>query len=204
VKNKTFNQLRTNGEEIESVVSCLASRSGIKKEAFAIDYQASLNCMEAGIEHNAKHFVLLSAICVKKPLLQFQLAKLEFEAALRQQSFMTYSIVRPTAFFKSVSGQLERLQKGDSFLMFQDTTRANPIAESDLATYIIDCISDESRHDKILNLGGPDESMTKLKQGEVSNIVRWTMGENIVVPSCELDLTSGFIVDALQSRRHGT
>jgi hypothetical protein len=46
--------------------------------------------------------------------------------------------------------------------------------------------------------------MTKLKQGEVSNIVRWTMGENIVVPSCELDLTSGFIVDALQSRRHGT
>lgn len=204
MKNKTFNQLRTNGEEIESVVSCLASRSGIKKEAFAIDYQASLNCMEAGIEHNAKHFVLLSAICVKKPLLQFQLAKLEFEAALRQQSFMTYSIVRPTAFFKSVSGQLERLQKGDSFLMFQDTTRANPIAESDLATYIIDCISDESRHDKILNLGGPDESMTKLKQGEVSNIVRWTMGENIVVPSCELDLTSGFIVDALQSRRHGT
>jgi divinyl chlorophyllide a 8-vinyl-reductase len=114
VKNKTFNQLRTNGEEIESVVSCLASRSGIKKEAFAIDYQASLNCMEAGIEHNAKHFVLLSAICVKKPLLQFQLAKLEFEAALRQQSFMTYSIVRPTAFFKSVSGQLERLLPGQT------------------------------------------------------------------------------------------
>ena len=124
--------------------------------------------MEAGIEHNAKHFVLLSAICVKKPLLQFQLAKLKFEAALQGQSAMTYSIVRPTAFFKSVSGQLERLQKGEKFLMFQDTTRANPIAESDLATYIIDCISDESRHDKILNLGGPDEAMTKLKQGEVS------------------------------------
>jgi divinyl chlorophyllide a 8-vinyl-reductase len=161
-----------NGVEIESVVSCLASRSGIKKEAFAIDYQASLNCMEAGIEHNVKHFVLLSAICVKKPLLQFQLAKLKFEAALREQSAMTYSIVRPTAFFKSVSGQLERLQKGENFLIFQDTTRANPIAEIDLATYIIDCISDESRHDKILNLGGPDEAMTKLKQGEVSKTGR--------------------------------
>lgn len=172
-KNKTFTKLRKNGEEIESVVSCLASRSGNKKEAFAIDYQASLNCMEVGIEHNAKHFVLLSAICVKKPLLQFQLAKLKFEAALQEQSAMTYSIVRPTAFFKSVSGQLERLQKGETFLMFQDTTRANPIAESDLATYIIDCISDESRYNKILNLGGPDEVMTKLKQGEVSTIGRW-------------------------------
>jgi divinyl chlorophyllide a 8-vinyl-reductase len=201
-ENKAFNNIRKNGEEIESVISCLASRSGIKKEAFAIDYQASLNCMEAGIEHDAKHFVLLSAICVKKPLLQFQLAKLKFEAALQGQSAMTYSIVRPTAFFKSVSGQLERLQKGENFLMFQDTTRANPIAETDLATYIIDCISDESRHDKILNLGGPDEAMTKLKQGEVSYIGRW---DTVWLCPCEfLYLTVGFAVDALQSRRHET
>ena len=155
---------------IESVVSCLASRSGIKKEAFQIDYQATLNCLEAGIQCDAKHFVLLSAICVRKPLLQFQLAKLEFEAALQAQSSMTWSIVRPTAFFKSVSGQLERLQNGASFLMFQDSTRCNPIAESDLATYLIDCIADKSRRNKIINLGGPDKPMTKIQQGEVSLI----------------------------------
>ena len=145
----------------------MASRSGIKKEAFAIDYQATLNCMNAGIEANAKHFTLLSAICVRNPLLQFQLAKLKFEQALQEQSSMTYSIVRPTAFFKSVSGQLERLQKGEKFLMFQESTRANPIAESDLATYMIDCIRDETRHNRILNLGGPDDAMTKLEQGEM-------------------------------------
>ena len=152
---------------IESVVSCLASRSGIKKEAFEIDYQATLNCMEAGIATNARHFVLLSAICVRNPILQFQKAKLKFENALTSQSSMTYSIVRPTAFFKSVSGQLERLQDGKSFLMFQDTTRANPIAESDLATYLVDCISKECRRNKIVNLGGPDRAMTKIEQGEV-------------------------------------
>ena len=159
---------------IESVVSCLASRSGIKKEAYKIDYEAVLNCLEAGIATEARHFVLLSAICVRKPLLQFQNAKLKFEAALQSQSEMTYSIVRPTAFFKSVSGQLERLQNGSSFLMFADSTRANPIAESDLATYMIDCISNESRHNKILNLGGPDKAMTKLEQGEVRFHVKLT------------------------------
>lgn len=31
-----------------------------------------------------KHFVLLSAICVQKPLLEFQRAKLKFEEELQQ------------------------------------------------------------------------------------------------------------------------
>lgn len=91
---------------------------------------------------------------------------------------MTYSIVRPTAFFKSVSGQLERLQEGKSFLMFQDTTRANPIAESDLATYLIDCVTETTRHNKVLNLGGPDRPMTKIEQGEV----RRTISKSICPP----------------------
>lgn len=166
---------------IESLVSCLASRSGIKKEAFQIDYQATLNCMEAGISCDAKHFVLLSAICVRKPLLQFQLAKLKFEAALQAQSDISWSIVRPTAFFKSVSGQMERLQQGKPFLMFQDTTRCNPIAESDLATYLIDCISDESRRNKVIDLGGPDKAMTKIEQGEVSRCHWCTIQRKAVV-----------------------
>ena len=29
------------------VISCLASRSGVRKDAFAIDYQATLNCLSA-------------------------------------------------------------------------------------------------------------------------------------------------------------
>lgn len=107
---------------IESIVSCLASRSGIKKDAYAIDYQATLNCLDAGRDSSvkARHFVLLSAFCVKNPWLQFQQAKLKFEDALQKQTDMTYSIVRPTAFFKSVSGQLEVIQSGAPFVMFGD------------------------------------------------------------------------------------
>jgi divinyl chlorophyllide a 8-vinyl-reductase len=70
---------------------------------------------------------------------------------------------------KSVSGQLEVIQQGAPFVMFGDgeVTRCNPIAESELAQYLIGCLTDESRKNKILNLGGPDEPLTMKKQGEV-------------------------------------
>lgn len=92
--------------KIDVVISCLASRTGSKKDSYAIDYQATLNCLNAARAAGARHFVLLSAFCVKsaerndKYALQFQYAKMELEAKLREQTDMTYSIVRPTAFFK--------------------------------------------------------------------------------------------------------
>ena len=167
---ETFQEISSRGAgNIDAVVSCLASRSGIKKDAYKIDYRATLNCLEAGRAANARHFVLLSAYCVKNPWLQFQQAKLKFEAALEAQTDMTYSIVRPTAFFKSVSGQLEVVQQGAPFVMFGDgeVTRCNPISEADLATYLIDCVAELSRRNKIINLGGPDVPLTMKKQGEM-------------------------------------
>jgi divinyl chlorophyllide a 8-vinyl-reductase len=113
------------------------------------------------------HFVLLSAICVQKPLLAFQHAKLAFENAL-MESGMTYSIVRPTAFFKSLSGQLERVKKGKPFLLFGDgaLTACKPISDSDLGDYIADCIHDQTRHNRILPIGGPGAAITPREQGE--------------------------------------
>jgi len=168
---KTLSEIAKDNSGIESIVSCLASRSGIKKDAYAIDYQATLNCLNAGRDESvkARHFVLLSAFCVKNPWLQFQQAKLKFEDALQNQDDMTWSIVRPTAFFKSVSGQLEVVQSGAPFVMFGDgeVTRCNPISEADLATYLIDSIADKKRENKVINLGGPDEPLTMKKQGEM-------------------------------------
>ena len=109
------------GEQFDVVISCLASRTGAPKDAWAIDHQAHMHVLEAAKRAGVNHFVLLSAICVQKPLLAFQHAKLAFENAL-MESGMTYSIVRPTAFFKSLSGQLERVKKGKPFLLFGDGT----------------------------------------------------------------------------------
>ena len=155
------------GEQFDVVISCLASRTGAPKDAWAIDHQAHMHVLEAAKRAGVNHFVLLSAICVQKPLLAFQHAKLAFENAL-MESGMTYSIVRPTAFFKSLSGQLERVKKGKPFLLFGDgaLTACKPISDSDLGDYIADCIHDQTRHNRILPIGGPGAAITPREQGE--------------------------------------
>lgn len=56
---------------------------GGKKDSWLVDYQATKNVLDVAREQGASHFVLLSAICVQKPLLEFQKAKLKFEADLQ-------------------------------------------------------------------------------------------------------------------------
>lgn len=165
----TKNVFNSNNKPVDVVISCLASRSGIKSDSYSIDYQATLNSLNAARTAKANQFILLSAYCVKKPLLQFQNAKLKFEEALTSAGDIKYSIVRPTAFFKSVSGQLELLQQGWPFIMFGDgeICKCNPIAEQDLAAYMLNCIEDETKHNAILDIGGPDDGMTMKQQGDM-------------------------------------
>ena len=155
------------GERFDALVSCLASRTGNPQDAWAIDHQAHLHALQAAQEAGVRHFVLLSAICVQKPLLAFQRAKLAFEAAL-VQSGMRYSIVRPTAFFKSLCGQLERVRKGKPFLLFGDgqLTACKPISDDDLGNYLAHCLGDSNCHNRILPIGGPGPAITPLQQGE--------------------------------------
>jgi divinyl chlorophyllide a 8-vinyl-reductase len=150
----------------EVVISCIASRSGAPRDADLVDRQHNLALLAAAQCAGAQHFILLSAICVQKPLLAFQHAKLAFEAQL-QASGMTYTIVRPTAFFKSLSGQLKRVKQGKPFLIFGDgeLTRCKPISDADLARYIADCMDDPARRDAILPIGGPGPAISLREQG---------------------------------------
>jgi divinyl chlorophyllide a 8-vinyl-reductase len=155
------------GERFDSMLSCLASRTGAPKDAWAIDQRAHSLALAAAQQAGVKHVVLLSAICVQKPLLAFQQAKLAFEAEL-MASGVTYSIVRPTAFFKSLSGQVERIKKGKPFLVFGngELTACKPIGDDDLGRYIARCLEDESLHNRVLPIGGPGEAITPKQQGE--------------------------------------
>jgi divinyl chlorophyllide a 8-vinyl-reductase len=155
------------GEHFDALVSCLASRTGAPKDAWAIDHQAHLNALAAAQQAGVTQVVLLSAICVQKPLLAFQRAKLAFEKVLIE-SGLNYSIVRPTAFFKSLSGQIDRVRKGKPFLIFGDgtLTACKPISDDDLGGYLADCLDDASRHRQVLPIGGPGEAITSRQQGE--------------------------------------
>ena len=65
-----------------------------------------VNCLKAAQACGARHFVLLSAFCVAKPDLGFQVAKLKTEASLKNQ-MMSRDVGRPTAFFKSLPRRVE-------------------------------------------------------------------------------------------------
>ncbi len=155
------------GEPFDVLLSCLASRTGAPTDAWAIDHRAHLHALAAAQQAGATQVVLLSAICVQKPLLAFQHAKLAFEKALIE-SGLNYSIVRPTAFFKSLSGQVERVKKGKPFLVFGDgtLTACKPISDDDLGAYLADCLDDASRHHRVLPIGGPGDAITPRQQGE--------------------------------------
>ncbi|MEE4152903.1 MAG: NAD(P)H-binding protein [Erythrobacter sp.] len=153
----------------ETVISCIASRSGAPKDAWEVDHRINSRLLQAAEQSGSvSHFILLSAICVQKPRLVFQHAKLAFEAELIA-SRLNHTIVRPTAFFKSLSGQVARVMGGKPFLLFGDgaLTRCKPISDDDLARFISECVSTPGRRGKVLPIGGQGPAITPREQGEM-------------------------------------
>lgn len=156
------------GEAFDAVVSCLASRNGAAEDAWAVDYAAHVAALGLAERAGVRRFVQLSAICVQKPRLAFQHAKLAFEAKL-MASAVPWTIIRPTAYFKSLSGQLARLRAGKTFLLFGDgrLTSTKPISDDDLARYIAARLEDGDAAGAILPIGGPGPAITPREQGEM-------------------------------------
>ncbi|NRB36743.1 MAG: NAD(P)H-binding protein [Rhodobacteraceae bacterium] len=152
----------------DAVISCLASRSGAPEDAWAVDHALNSRVLTAALQAGVPRFVLLSAICVQKPKLAFQQAKLAFEAEL-QAAPLDWTIVRPTAFFKSLSGQVARLKAGKPFLVFGDgaLTACKPISDADLARFMVGCLTRPETTGQILPIGGPGPALTPLEQGQL-------------------------------------
>ena len=155
-------------EKVDVIISCLASRTGEPKDAHLVDYKLNCLLLEKAKALKCSHFILLSAICVQKPRLAFQFEKLAFEEELKK-SGLNFSIVRPTAYFKSLSGQIENIKKGKPYVYFGDgqITQCNPISEKDLSLYILSCIKDKTKWRKILPIGGPKQSITPKDIGKI-------------------------------------
>ncbi|MBM4220415.1 MAG: NAD-dependent epimerase/dehydratase family protein [Gammaproteobacteria bacterium] len=143
--------------KIDVVISCLACRSGLPKDFDDIDYKATLNVLKAAQASGTKKFILLSAICVRKPELPLQLAKLKMEDEL-MRSGIDYTIVRPTAYFWVFDSQTRRIAEGKPGFVVGtgDQARHNPIAKEDLAEFMVSSIGDDERRNRIYILGGPE------------------------------------------------
>ena len=160
--------LKTSKVKPTTVISCIASRKGGITDSWDVEYTLNkffLNlCKRVGINR----FILLSAICVQKPTLEFQKAKLAFENQLKH-STLEYEIIRPTAFFKSLSGQIDRVKKGKSFLVFGngELTTCKPISARDLSEFIIGFVLRKRAENKIHLVGGPGPPISPKNQAEL-------------------------------------
>ena len=163
-----LNKLKGEISKIDAVISCIGSRTGGKQDSWDVEFEANKNLLDLGYDLSCSHFILLSAICVQKPKLEFQFAKIAFENLLIS-SGMTYSIIRPTAYFKSLSGQIKNIKDGKSFVLFDSglNTRCKPISENDLSDFICDCLVLDSRLNKILPIGGRGPAFTPQDQAEI-------------------------------------
>ncbi|MBN8280083.1 MAG: NAD(P)H-binding protein [Gammaproteobacteria bacterium] len=143
--------------QIDVVISCLATRSGLPRDFDDIDYKATLNVLNVALAHGAAKFILLSAICVRKPDLPLQLAKLKMEDAL-MRSGIDYTIVRPTAYFWVFDSQARMIAKGRPAYLIGSGDQAvhNPISREDLAEFMVGSITDAERRNRVFVIGGPE------------------------------------------------
>ena len=168
INNASKRKWIMNSGRFDAVISCLASRTGTPEESWAVDHALNSDVLKDAQAAGIGQFVQLSAICVQRPKLAFQHAKLAFEAEL-QASGLTWSIVRPTAYFKSLSGQVERLRAGKPFLLFGNgrLTACKPISDADLGRYLTLCLAEPALQNRILPIGGPGPAITPRAQGEM-------------------------------------
>jgi len=178
----------------DAAVCCLASRTGGRQDSFDIDYQATMNTYYAAKASKMNNYVLLSAVCVQRPLLGFQEAKLKAEKEIREGgNELTYSIVQPTAFFKSLVGQVKGVKGGSPYVMFGDgnSVRCKPISEEDLAGFIADCLWDEKKKNQTLPIGGPGPALSFREIGEEIYRILGKEPSFICVPYGVFDVVQG-------------
>ena len=148
---KAFNR------KVDVVISCLACRSGLASDFDAIDYKATVNVLNAAQENGTETFILLSAICIRQPDLPLQLAKLKMEDVL-MRSGISYTIVRPTAYFWVFDTQTRMIAKGKPGYLIGSGDQAihNPIAKEDLAEFMVGSIDNSDRKNRVFIIGGPE------------------------------------------------
>jgi divinyl chlorophyllide a 8-vinyl-reductase len=145
----------------------MASRTGAPDDAWAVDYRAHVHVLDAA--RRARRRALRAALGDLRAEAAARLPARQARVRARARRVGRGVLDRaPTAFFKSLSGQVERVRRGKPFLVFGDgtLTACKPISDGDLAEYLAGCLDDPSRRDRCCRSGGPGAAITPREQGE--------------------------------------
>ncbi len=156
------------GERFDCIVSCLASRTGAPKDAWAIDHGAHVAILRTAEEHGVKRFVLISTVSAyglpptdhvteDTPLDPSQADAYGRTKALGEQATvaaceeagMDWVIVRPAMVYGPRSGtwtigMLRNVQKRVPVVIGGGTGFAFPIYIDNLVDLLVRCLVDEA------------------------------------------------------------
>ena len=79
---------------------------------------------------------------------------------------MPSTIVRATAFFRSLVGQIDRVKAGKPFLLFGngELTACKPISDRDLARFIVNQLDEHREGSVVRPIGGPGPAIAPVTQ----------------------------------------
>jgi divinyl chlorophyllide a 8-vinyl-reductase len=154
------------GERFDAVVSCMASRTGVPSDAWAVDHRRTSTCSRPRSGPASG-----TSCCCRRSACRSRASRSSTPSSPSSGGSPGRACAldrRPTAFFKSLSGQVERVRRGKPFLVFGDgaLTACKPIADDDLAEYLVGCLDDASRWDRVLPVGGARRGDHAAQQGE--------------------------------------
>ncbi len=143
---------------VDTVFSSVGTRSFAPRPSFwDVDYHANMNLLLQARRAGVRQFIFVSVlhgdqVSDRAPLAE---ARERVVDAL-QRSDLTWTVLRPTGFFNDMAEIFGLARRGLNVIVGDGRHRINPIHGADLAEEAVRILRDPSRHDRALDVGGPD------------------------------------------------
>jgi uncharacterized protein YbjT (DUF2867 family) len=147
-------------------ISCMASGNvhvDATNDFWAIDRDANIRFGRAALQAGAHHVILVATFegRASRHFTAFSDAKeaaVDTIGAACREAGAAFTVIRPTAHFSDLTDRaFDSVQKNGKHTVVGDGShRINPVDGADVATFIVECISDPTKADQEHLVGGPD------------------------------------------------
>lgn len=143
---------------VEAVFSSIGIRSFAPHPSFwDVDYHANMNLLLQARRAGVRQFIFVSVLHGDQVRAGAPLAEArERVVDALQRSDLTWTVLRPTGFFNDMAEIFGLARRGLNVIVGDGRNHINPIHGADLAAEAVRGLRDPSRHDRALDLGGPD------------------------------------------------
>ncbi|HWR00251.1 MAG TPA: NAD(P)H-binding protein, partial [Chlorobaculum sp.] len=140
---------------VDIVFSCMGlTKPQRNVSSDQVDHLGNLALLEDALANGVKRFIYISVFNSEMMMDSDMVRVHELFVRELRASGITYSVIRPTAYFNDMGMFFNFARKGHVYLFGDGTNRFNPIHGADLAKVCVDAAQDEGNNE--IGVGGPD------------------------------------------------